>query len=60
MRCYEGEVSSGDGACLNEALYIAKLAWTEGEMLLCEEHAIEERAADSVTWIHTIKNDVPA
>ncbi len=52
-RCY---IEHGDGsACTLEARYEAHLNWTAGLMLLCEDHAAEERACGDVIEIRTIR-----
>jgi len=51
-RCY---IEHGDGwACTNQARYEARLTWTAGLMLLCEDHAAQERAHGDVIEIRTI------
>ena len=51
-RCY---IEHGDGsACTLEARYQAHLTWTAGLMLLCEDHAADERAHGDVIDIRTI------
>jgi hypothetical protein len=57
MRCYKDALGRSDGACDQQASYVAKLDWTEGLMLLCEEHAREEREWDSIVWIRNIPVD---
>jgi hypothetical protein len=51
-RCH---IDYGDGtACPNLASYQARLTWTAGLMLLCEDHAAEERAHGDVLEIRSI------
>ena len=51
-RCY---IEHGDGtACPNSARYQAHLTWTTGPMLLCEDHAADERANGDVMEIRTL------
>jgi hypothetical protein len=51
-RCY---IEHGDGwGCPNDARYEARLTWTFGLMLLCEDHAAEERALGDVLEIRSI------
>jgi len=55
-RCY---IEHGDGsACPLEARYEARLTWTAGLMLLCEDHAAAERAHGDVIDIRTIPKEV--
>ncbi len=54
-RCY---IEHGDGtACTNPARYQAHLNWTAGLMLLCEDHAAQERAHGDVTEIRTLPKE---
>jgi hypothetical protein len=54
-RCY---IEHGDGwGCPEEARYEARLTWTVGPMLLCEEHAIDERAQGDVIEIRTLRRE---
>jgi hypothetical protein len=52
-RCYITDV---EDACNRVARYEARLNWTAGLMLLCEEHAIRERADGDVIWIKNISD----
>lgn len=49
-RCYISD-------CSDRARYEAHLTWTFGLMLLCEDHAKEERALQDVRDIRTLKED---
>lgn len=52
-RCY---IEHGDGwACPHQATYVARLAWTAGPMMLCEEHARVERAHGDVLEIRRLR-----
>lgn len=55
-RCY---VDHADVSCTADARYEARLNWTAGRMLLCEEHAAEERAHDDVVSIKTLRPTRP-
>jgi hypothetical protein len=47
-RCY---IDDDGHRCKQQAAYEARLTWTEGRMLLCEDHAQAERAHGDVREI---------
>ena len=53
-RCYITDVEE---SCPAEARYEARLNWTAGLMLLCEDHAIQERAHGDVLEIRSLRLD---
>lgn len=61
MKCFMSELGKDEGACDQQAKYIALLSWSNQRWYLCEEHAQEERASDDVIEIRSLpREQVPA